>query len=74
MAVTPTKRIIEFNKAVLEVSLGTGRAVAGAVTDGAGKAWKTMRDSGATVAGQARAAVDRTAKDEIGRASCRERV
>lgn len=63
MAVPPTKHIIEFNKAVLEVSLGTGRAVAGAVTDGAGKAWKTLRDSGATVAGQARAAASTTADD-----------
>ena len=63
MSVPPAKRIFEFNKAVIVVSLDTGRAVAEAVTDGAGKAWKTMRDSGATVAGQARAAVDRTADD-----------
>jgi len=61
MTVPATKRILEFNKAVIDVSLGTSRAVAGAVTEGAGRAWKSVRDSGATVAGQARVAVDRTA-------------
>lgn len=63
MSTTPAKRIYEFNKAVFDVSIDTSRAVAEAVTDGANRAWTTMRDTGATVAGQARAAVDRTAGD-----------
>ena len=63
MSTTPVQRIYEFNKAVLDVSVDTSCAVAEAVTDGASRAWVTQRDTGATVAGQARAAVDRTASD-----------
>lgn len=63
MSTTPVQRIQEFNKAVFDVSIDTSRAVAEAVTDGATRAWGTLRDTGATVAGQARAAVDRTAGD-----------
>lgn len=63
MTTTPVQRIQEFNKAVFDVSIDTSKAVAEAVTDGANRAWTTLRDTGATVAGQARAAVDRTAGD-----------
>lgn len=63
MSTTAVRRIHEFNKAVLDVSIDTSRAVAEAVTDGASRALTTLRDTGATVAGPARAAVDRTAGD-----------
>jgi hypothetical protein len=63
MSTPPVRRIHEFNKAVIDVSLDTGRAVTEAVADGANRAWHTLRDTGATVAGQARAVVDRTTSD-----------
>jgi hypothetical protein len=63
MSTTPVRRIQDFNNAVLDVSIDTSKAVAEAVSDGAARAWTILRDTGATVAGQARAAVDRTAGD-----------
>jgi hypothetical protein len=63
MSTAPVRRIQDFNKAMLDVSIDTTKAVAEAVSDGATRAWTTLRDTGATVAGQARAAVDRTAGD-----------
>ncbi len=63
MSTTPVQRIYEFNKAVLDVSIDTSKAVAEAVSDGATRAWTTLRNTRDTVAGQARAVVDRTAGD-----------
>jgi hypothetical protein len=63
MSTTPAHRIYEFNKAVFDVSIDTSKAIAEAVSDGATRAWTTLRDTGCTVVGQARAAVDRTAGD-----------
>ena len=54
------RKMYEFNKAVVSTSLDTTRAVLSAVGEGVSSTVKTLRDSGATVAGQTRSAVDRT--------------
>jgi hypothetical protein len=51
----------EFNKAVVTTTLDTSRSVWGVVADGASAAATAVRDAGATVVGQARSAVERTA-------------
>ena len=51
----------DFNKALVEASFDTTKHVLGAVGDGVSNAVKTVRDTGATVVGQTRSAVDRTA-------------
>ena len=61
MSTTVARKMYEFNKAVVTVSLDTTRTVLGAVGDGVSSAVKTLRDSGSTVVGQTRSAVDRTA-------------
>jgi hypothetical protein len=75
MSTTVTRKMYDFNKAVVVTSIDTTRTVIGVVGDGVSAAVKTLRDSGATVTGQTRSAVDRTveqaatgAKEVVGQA------
>lgn len=61
MSTTVPRKMYEVNKAVVSASIDTTKNVLHAVGDGVSNAVKTLRDSGATVAGQGRSAADRTA-------------
>lgn len=60
MSTTLPRKVYEVNKAVVSASIGTTKVMLNAVGDGVSSAVRTLRDSGATVAGQGRSAVDRT--------------
>lgn len=57
---TLPRKVYEVNKAVVSASVGTTRSVLSVLGDGVASAVKTLRDSGANVAGQGRSAADRT--------------
>lgn len=60
---TPTdvsKKVVDFNKAIINNSIDTAKGVMTVVCDGVTAATRTARDAGATVVGQTRSAAERT--------------
>lgn len=60
MMTTLPRKVYEVNKAVVSASIGTTKTMLNAFGDGVSTAVKTLRDSGANVAGQGRSAAERT--------------
>jgi ElaB/YqjD/DUF883 family membrane-anchored ribosome-binding protein len=63
MATTAVRKIYEFNKAMVDASVGTARTVASVLGDGVASAFHIFRDAGATVVGQAESATKRTTNE-----------
>jgi hypothetical protein len=60
MTTSLTRKMYDVNKTWFDTSIGTTRQVLSVVGDGVSKAAGVLRDTGATVVGQTRSAVERT--------------